>query len=228
MNEFKNIHSAKCITFLFVEAGCMMNKKADIFDSAREMFYSKGYKQTKISGIARMAGVSVGTFYSCYTSKEELFLEVFIRESEDVKKSIFESIDLNDDPTEAAGKFVEQNIDAMSSNPILREWYNRDLFNRLKLYFHERGDLKRIDEFILNGKAELNKRWKDEGIIRDDLSDEMINAMFDSILYIEIHKSEIGIKYFPQILHYITEFIMKGLYNFKDKKCGSYFLSAHE
>jgi hypothetical protein len=39
----------------------------------------------------------------------------------------------------------------------------------------------------------------------------MINAIFNSILYIDIHKNEIGIQHFPEILFYITEFIMKGL-----------------
>jgi hypothetical protein len=39
----------------------------------------------------------------------------------------------------------------------------------------------------------------------------MIIATLNSILYIDIHKTEIGIQHFPQILVYITEFIMKGL-----------------
>jgi hypothetical protein len=39
----------------------------------------------------------------------------------------------------------------------------------------------------------------------------MIGAIFDSIPFIDLHKSEIGIQYFPRILFYITEFVMKGL-----------------
>lgn len=205
-----------------------MDKKADILASGRELFYSKGYKQAKVSDIARMAGVSVGAFYSCYTSKEELFLEVYIKESEDIKRSILESIGLDGDPVTAIVKFVAQNIDAVNSNPILREWYNRDLFGKLKDYFYERCSLGKIDEFILNGRDELNKRWKDEGVIRDGLSDEMIFAMFNSILYIDIHKSEIGVQYFPQILHYITEFIVKGLYDWQDIGSDSIFMPKHE
>lgn len=189
----------------------MIDKKADILNSARELFYSKGFKYTKVSDIAKMAGVGVGTFYNYYSSKEKLFLEIYIKESEDIKKRIVESIDLNDDPVTMVTKFVTQNISAINSNLILKEWYNRDLFNKLKQYFYEQGGLESIDKFMHSGKAELNKRWKAEGKIRDDLDDELINAMFNSILYIDIHKSEIGIQHFPRILHYITEFIMKGL-----------------
>lgn len=189
----------------------MIDKKADILDSGRELFYSKGFKYTRVSDIAKMAGIGVGTFYNHYSSKEKLFIEIYIKESEDIKKRIVESIDLNDDPVTIVTKFVTQNISAMNSNLILKEWYNRDLFSKLKQYFYEQGGFESIDKFMYSGKAELSKTWKAEGKIRDDLNDEMISAMFNAILYIDIHKSEIGIQYFPQILHYITEFIMKGL-----------------
>lgn len=196
----------------------MIDKKADILDAGRELFYTKGFKCTKVSDIAIMAGVGTGTFYNYYSSKEKLFLEIYIKESEDIKKRIVESIDLNDDPVKLVTIFVTQNISAINSNLILKEWYNRDLFSKLKQYFYEQGGLENIDKFMHCGKAELNKKWKTEGKIRDDLNDELINAMFNSILYIDIHKSEIGIRHFPQILHYMTEFIMKGITDSQNKK----------
>jgi AcrR family transcriptional regulator len=194
-----------------MEVSYLIDKKADTLNSGRELFYSKGFKYTKVSDIARKAGIGAGTFYNYYSSKEELFLEIYIKESEDIKKCIVESIDLNDDPVTMVTKFVTQNISAMNSNLILKEWYNKDLFSKLKQYFHEQGGLESIDKLMHSGKTELNKKWRAEGKIRGDLDDELISAMFNSILYIHIHKSEIGIQHFPQILHYITEFIMKGL-----------------
>jgi AcrR family transcriptional regulator len=206
----------------------MTDKKADIFQSGRELFYSRGFKDTNVSWIAKNAGIGVGSFYNYYSSKEELFLEIYIKECEDTKKYILEFIDLNDDPLTTVTKFMIQNISAMNSNPILKEWYNRDLFNKLKQYFYERGGMERIDEFMHSGKTELNKKWRAEGKIRKDLSDELISAMLTSILYIDIHKSEIGIQHFPQILRYMTEFIMKGLADSRDRDSGSHFLFNHE
>jgi AcrR family transcriptional regulator len=199
------------MVFKMMEVRYLIDKKPDILNSGRELFSSKGFKYTKVSDIAKMAGIGVGTFYSYYSNKEKLFLEIYIKESEDVKKHIVESIDLNDDSITMVTKFVTQNISAMNSNLILKEWYNRDLFSKLKQYFYEQGGLESIDKFMHSGKAQLNKRWKAEGKIRDDLDDEMISAMFNSIIYIDIHKSDIGIQHFPHILHYITKFIMKGL-----------------
>lgn len=195
-----------------MEVGYLTDKKADIFHSGRELFYSKGFKETNVSEIVKMAGVGVGTFYNCYESKEQLFLEVFLKENEDVKKSILaQPVNLNDDLVMLASKEVTQNISAINSNLILKEWYNRDLFSKLEKYFYEQGGMKSIEELMNNDTAELIKNWKAEGKIRNDLDDDLILALFNSIPYIDIHKTEIGIQHFPQILYYLTEFIMKGL-----------------
>ncbi|MGE5629879.1 MAG: TetR/AcrR family transcriptional regulator [Caulobacteraceae bacterium] len=189
----------------------MIDKKADILSSGRALFYSKGFKDTNITDIAKMAEISVGTFYNHYASKEKLFLEVFIRESKQLIKSIAESGGLNDDPASLVTKIVMQSISEINSNLILKEWYNRELIGKLEQYLYEQGCSDSIDEFMQSIKAELIKKCKADWKIRDDIDDEMIIAIFNSILYIDIHKSEIGVQYFPQILHYITKFMVKGL-----------------
>ena len=189
----------------------MTDKKADIFNAGRELFCSKGFKDTNVSEIAKLAGIGVGTFYNYYSSKEELFLEVFLKENEDLKKRLYESVDLNDDPVTFVTKFLTKNITEMNSNLILKEWYNKEFFSKLEQYFYEQDGLSSIDELMKSGRLELVRQWKAEGKMRNDIDDEMICAIFDSIPYIDIHKYDIGIQYYPQIMYYITEFIMKGL-----------------
>lgn len=189
----------------------MADKKADIFNSARELFRSKGFKETNVSEIAKGAGIGVGTFYNYYSSKEELFVDVYLKENEDFKNRLFQSINVNDDPVTMVTQLVKQNIIEMNSNLILKEWYNKELFSKLEQYFYKQGGIKSIEELANSGTAELIKQWKAEGKIRCDLDDDMIIAIFNAIPYIDVHKNEIGIQYFPQIMLYITEFIMKGL-----------------
>lgn len=188
-----------------------MDKKADIFNAGRELFCSKGFKDTNVSEIAKLAGIGVGTFYNYYSSKEELFLEAFLKENEDLKERLYESVDLNDDPVTFVTKFLTKNITEMNSNLILKEWYNRELFSKLEQYFYKQDGLRRIDELLQSGRLELVRQWKAEGKMRNDIDDDMICAIFDAIPYIDIHKSDIGVQYYPQILYYITEFVMKGL-----------------
>jgi AcrR family transcriptional regulator len=191
----------------------LIDKKADIFKAAREVFYTKGFKDTNISEIAKQAGIGVGTFYNYFESKEKLFLEVYIKENKDLKMRLMSSVDFNDDPVTFVTKFITLNLDEMSSNKILKEWYNKELFVKLEQYFTEIDEMDNINELMVDGKVELIRNWKAEGKLRSDIDDGMINAIFNSIPYIDIHKNDIGIEYFPQIIKHITEFIMKGLTN---------------
>lgn len=190
----------------------MKDKKSDIFRSGKELFFTKGFKDTNVSDISKKAGIGVGTFYNYYSSKEELFIEIYIRENEQLKKSIMESLDLNQDPISMVKEIVEQNITAIHSNPILKEWYNPDFFRKLEKIYHEESRMN--NDSLPSIYEELLKKWKMKGKIRDDIDDELLLAFFNSLIYIDTHKKEIGIQHFPQIIKYLAEFIMKGLTSF--------------
>lgn len=188
----------------------MEEKKAAIFNCGRELFSLKGFKDTNVSDITKMAGVAVGTFYNYYSSKEKLFLEVFLKENENLKKS-FEAVHIDDNPSKAVKKILSLNYNGINSNPILKEWYNRELFIRLEKEFYEEGGIKKIEELMNSDTIALIRKWKCDGKIRNDLDDDLILAIFKAIPYIDIHKEDIGVKYFPQLIDYLTEFVMKGL-----------------
>lgn len=187
----------------------MKNIKKEIFDCGKEIFLSKGFKGTNISEITKMAGIGIGTFYSYYSSKEQLFLDVYVTENTKVKKKIVESLDINKEPIELVKEFMTRSFDAMRSNMVLKEWYNRDVFRRLEKYFveNEHKDEESIRSFFVG----LLKQWKADGRIRSDIDDDLLAALFDSLAYIDSHKEDIGIQYFPELIQYHVEFIMKGL-----------------
>lgn len=191
----------------------MKDKKADIFQCGKELFFTKGFKDTNISDIAKSASIAVGTFYNYYSSKEELFIEIYTKENEQLKKEVMESLDLNQDPVSVVKNIVEQNINAIHSNPILKEWYNPDFFRKLEKNYHEES--AKSNDSLPNMYKELFKNWKMEGRIREDIDDGLLLALFDSLVYIDTHKEEIGIQHFPQIILYLAEFIMRGLTSYQ-------------
>lgn len=192
----------------------MEDKKIDIFNFGKDLFSSKGFKNTNVSDITKKAGIAVGTFYNYYPSKEKLFMEIYLKENEKLKNSIMKSIDLDGDPVKMVKEAIKLNLNGMNSNPILKEWYNRDLFSKLEKEFYQEGGIGDIYKLINSSTAELIKKWKVEKKIRDDLDDEFILGLFNSVPYIEIHKEEIGIEHFPKVIDYLVEFIMKGLTDF--------------
>ncbi|EPY2271863.1 TetR/AcrR family transcriptional regulator [Clostridium sporogenes] len=189
----------------------MEDKKVELFNCGKELFSSNGFKDTNISDITKMAGIGVGTFYKYYSSKEELFLEIYLKENEKLKMSIMDFVELDGDPVKMVKDIIAKNLDGMKSNPILKEWYNKDLFSKLEKEFCKLGGMKNINELMDSSTLELIKFWKSKGKLRDDIEDNMILAIFRAIPYIDIHKEELGVEYFPRILEYLAEFIMKGL-----------------
>lgn len=188
----------------------MEDKKTEIYNCGKELFSTNGFKDTNVADITKMAGVSVGTFYNYYPSKEKLFMDIFIEENVKLKKSMMSSVDLNDEPLNLLKETMAMNLTGMKSNPILKEWYNRDVFNKIeKLYRQENGN--ETVNFLYGSSLELVDKWQSEGKMRNDLTSEFIMAMFTALINIETHKEEIGFQYFPQLLDYMIEFTMKGL-----------------
>jgi AcrR family transcriptional regulator len=188
--------------------------KADIFNYGRDLFSSKGFKDTNVSDITKIAGIGVGTFYNYYSSKEKLFIEIFLEENVKLKKSIMESIDPDADPLKVVKELMFLNVSGMNSNPILREWYNKDVFSKLEQHYREENGIKHVD-FLYNSFTELINKWQAEGKMRNDIDCEFIMAIFTALINIDTHKEEIGVQYFPHILDYLAEFIMKGLTDFR-------------
>jgi len=189
----------------------MKDKRHELLKAAREHFYKKGFKQTSVAEVAQGAGIAVGSFYKFFNSKEELFSRIFVRENEQLKQKLFESVDAHDDPVAMVIKLVAENADRMNKNPILREWYNPNLMAKLETYFQRESGVKSIEDMANAGMKDMIAQWQNENKIRRDLDQGMILSMFRSIPYIDLHKSEIGPEYFPQVLIRIVEFIMKGL-----------------
>lgn len=188
----------------------MEDKKTELFNCGKELFSTKGFKETNVSDITKMAGVAVGTFYKYYPSKERLFMEIYMKENEKLKESFGDVLNTDDDPVQFVKDMLSLNLKGMSTNPILKEWYNKDFFDKLEREFYEQGGIESVE---VNNTLGLIRKWKSEGKIRTDLEDDFIMAMIKALYYVEIHKKEIGFQFFPQLMDYLAEFIMKGLTN---------------
>ena len=188
----------------------MEDKKAELFRCGKELFSSKGFKETSVADITRMAGFAVGTFYNYYPSKEKLFMDIFIEENEALKRKLMAAVNPDDEPLQLIKKTIMLNMEGMKSNPILSQWYNRDVFDKIERLFREENGMGSMD-FFYKDTMELIRMWQAEGKIRKDIDSDFIMAMFMAIINIDTHKDEIGLQYFPQLQEYLTEFVVKGL-----------------
>lgn len=188
----------------------MVDKKTEILKCGRKLFTSKGFKDTNVAEITKMAAMATGTFYNYYSSKDQLFMEIFLEENVKLKKKIMESIELEGDPINVMKEMMFLNNEGMNANPILREWYNRDVFSRIEQNYRAENGIDQVN-FLYNAFIEVVRKWQDEGKMRNDIDAEMIMAIFGALINVDTHKEEVGLQYFPQVLEYLAEFTMRGL-----------------
>ncbi len=188
----------------------MEDKRAELLRCGKELFSEKGFKDTNVAGITKLAGVSVGTFYNYYPSKEKLFMEIFLEENVKLKQAMMAAVNPEEEPVMLVKQMLAMNTEGMKANPILCQWYNRDVFKKIERLYREENGLAAMD-FLYGDTVELVEKWQAEGKMRSDIGSGMIMAIFAAIIHMDTHKEEIGLQYFPQIQDLITEFVMKGL-----------------
>lgn len=188
----------------------MTDKRAEIFQCGKALFEEKGFKDTNVAEIMQKAGYATGSFYRYYPSKDHLFMEIYNQENVALKQRILSTVDVHGNPMAVMQQLMALNLVGMQENPILREWYNRDSFAKIERSFRETNAIENVD-FFAEGFAEVVRIWQKEGRMRSDIGADMIIAIFSAFVNIDLHKEEIGLQFFPELMDHIGAFIMQGL-----------------
>jgi AcrR family transcriptional regulator len=188
----------------------LTDKREEIKKCAKELFSEKGFKDTNIAEVTKLAGVATGTFYNYYPSKDKLFMELFLEENVKHKKKILERIDMAADPLTVINQMMFENQRGFAENPILKEWFNKEVFQRIEKCYREENGIE-YSGFLYDFFLDVVKKWQAEGKVRDDIPPDMMMAIFSALVNIDTHKDEVGLQYFPDVLNYLSEFTMKAL-----------------
>ncbi|HYE12348.1 MAG TPA: TetR/AcrR family transcriptional regulator [Patescibacteria group bacterium] len=68
------------------------NTQDIIYKTAIEMMEEKGFQNLKVEEICKTAGVSIGSFYNCFKSKNDILNEVFRQIDEYFKNSVIDKL----------------------------------------------------------------------------------------------------------------------------------------
>jgi|AGTN01.1.fsa_nt_gi Transcriptional regulator len=72
----------------------------NIIEAAERLFLKKGVKETKVDDVAAGAGISKGTLYAYFESKDEIYDEILLRSMNKLGEMLGAAIDSADGPEE--------------------------------------------------------------------------------------------------------------------------------
>ncbi len=95
-------------------------RRAEITETALQLFAKNGYHNTSISKIAKAAGVSKGLMYNYFESKEAL-LDTILFGAADDKQAAYQSVSMNEIPPKRRLQMIIEGMFAMI-NLNLHHW----------------------------------------------------------------------------------------------------------
>ncbi|HUP08824.1 MAG TPA: TetR/AcrR family transcriptional regulator [Caldimonas sp.] len=164
----------------------------ELLEAALDLFVEKGYAATRSEEVALRAGVSKGTLYLYYPSKEEL-LKAVIRAN--VVNQIAEGVDMIREYEGPTSELLAQ---------VLRLWWERMGETRasgiLKLMMSEARNFPEIAQFYVDEVirpshemiAALLRRGIERGDFRPVQVDDVVHALVTPLLFLVMNKHSLG------------------------------------
>jgi len=164
----------------------------ELLDAALDLFVEKGFAATRTDEVAERAGVSKGTLYLYYPSKEELLKEV-------IRHNVVNQI--------AEGAEIVRQFEGTSSDllaMVLRLWWERVGETRasgiLKLMMSEVRNFPEIAQFYVDEVitpsdrmlAQIVQRGIDRGEFRAVNVTDVVHALVAPMIFLVMHKHSLG------------------------------------
>ncbi len=92
-----------------------------LLDTATQLFSTQGLRKTSLEELTAPAGIAKSSLYAFFNSKEDLYFEAMLRQSEQVRRRVIdEGLNRGADTRDALRRFLRATIAELDSNPLYR------------------------------------------------------------------------------------------------------------
>jgi TetR/AcrR family fatty acid metabolism transcriptional regulator len=97
------------------------DKPRQIVDAAIRVFARKGYWSSRVSDIAREAGIAAGTIYLYFKTKEDILITVFREKMAEFVSALWRAIAEEPDPVAKVRRLVSMHFEILERHPEMAE-----------------------------------------------------------------------------------------------------------
>jgi len=99
--------------------------RGQLLDAAEEVFGRKGFHQATLKEVAELAEFSVGSVYSFFENKDDLFRQIFVRRGDEFMPGLRHALRDEGTPTEQLHRLVDFEIGFFRAHPRFGRLYLR-------------------------------------------------------------------------------------------------------
>ena len=186
-------------------------KYEKILKAAIKVFAKNGFHNSKISQIAKEAGVADGTIYLYFKNKDDILIRLFEEKLDEINNNLRAELEQAKDPKEKFKIFVRKHLTTVEKNRALAEVISVELHQSHK--FMKEYHPEKFGEY-LNILSGIIREGKEAGVFRSDLMPGVIKraifgALDELVLYWVLTPSP---KYdLETAIDQATHFFLRGL-----------------
>ncbi|MFC4115171.1 TetR/AcrR family transcriptional regulator [Nonomuraea zeae] len=92
-----------------------------LLDTATRLFAAQGLRKTSLEELTAPAGIAKSSLYAFFASKEDLYFEAMLRQSEQVRQRVIdEGLNRGTDTRDALRRFLRATVAELDTNPLYR------------------------------------------------------------------------------------------------------------
>ncbi|MCF7885785.1 MAG: TetR/AcrR family transcriptional regulator [Candidatus Marinimicrobia bacterium] len=180
-----------------------------LVNKATEFFSKHGFKKTSVKELTDAAGVSKGSFYSFFDSKEELLFEVF-EEQEKFRNKIMSEVVNSDMEAEEAIKYLfHKALENIERNQIFQRIYEENLMERIIRKIPPQRIKKHQEQDLNDALGFIKHLQKNSNLI--DEPPKVIVGLFRAAFFLTLYENEIGKDIYEDVANLLIECLAKGL-----------------
>jgi len=146
-----------------------LNKVDIIFKASLELIRKEGIAGLTMSKLARKAHLAIGTLYIYFKSKEELLNQLYITLNKESAARFMTGYDPQEPFLSGLKKvwlnYLKHRIEHYEESVFLEQYYRSPYISSQQI---------QMAEFMKSPVHNMIRRGKDEGMVKDDVDDEML------------------------------------------------------
>ena len=172
-----------------------------LLEQGREIFSRYGLRKTSVEDITRAVNIAKGTFYSFYTTKEELFLIIFSQVNEEMQGRIMEAFTASKKgPRKRLYDALQMQYAFIDEHPIFQILMDKEELEQLFRKFPQAGP--QLQSFFEDDNyIPFVEQLKDMGIIRKNLETNHVVGLLKAVFLIHQRKQDFSPEQFQYVFN---------------------------